>query len=297
MGLGVTNNFENMPQNKIIVATRKSPLALAQTELTRGYLKEKLPEVEFEVLPLVTTGDRRQRWSLEKEGGKGLFTKELEMALLEGRCDLAVHSAKDLPTSLESGLAIAGYLPRELAHDVLVAREGCTDPGFIATGSPRRRAQAKLMFPQAVWGEIRGNVDTRLNKISRGDADATILAAAGLKRLGFHSWAGVEFKPFDVRQMVPAAGQGAVALECREEEVDKFSFLLDRETGRAVSLERHFLGLLGGGCHNSYAVHFIENRLLVFVEESGFSEYDMSGYDDDSAIKKVEDIASKFVAK
>ncbi len=270
---------------------------MAQTELTRNFLAEKLPGVEFQVMPLVTTGDRRQGWSLEKEGGKGLFTKELETALLEGRCDLAVHSAKDLPTSLPSGLALAGYLPRELAHDVLVVREDCTSPAFIATGSPRRRAQAKILFPRAVWGEIRGNVDTRLNKISRGDAEATILAAAGLKRLGFKSWPGVEFKPFDVCQMVPAAGQGAVALECREEDVEKFSPLLDRETARAVSLERHFLGLLGGGCHNSYAVHLCHNRLLVFVEESGFHEYDMSAFDDDSAMKKIEEIAGEFTGK
>ncbi len=288
-----------MPQNNITVATRKSPLALAQTELVRIYLAEKLPQADFHVLPLVTTGDRKQGWSLEKEGGKGLFTKELEMALLKGRCDLAAHSAKDLPTSLPSGLAIAGYLPRELAHDVLVVREGCSSPAFIATGSPRRRAQAKLLFPHAVWCEIRGNVDTRLNKISRGEAgaEATILAAAGLKRLEIHSWPGVEFKPFDVAQMVPSAGQGAVALECREEDAGKFSPLLDRETGRAVSLERHFLGLLGGGCHNSYAVHFCQNRLLVFVEESGFREYDMSAFDDASAMKKIEEIAGEFIKK
>ena len=281
----------------MIVATRKSPLALAQTELTRRYLGQKLPEVEFQVLPLSTTGDRQRRWSLEKEGGKGLFTKELEIALLEGRCDLAVHSAKDLPTNLEDGLAIAGYLPRENANDVLVIKKDCACPVFIATGSPRRRAQAKILFPKAVWGEIRGNVDTRLNKISRGEADATILAAAGLKRLGFDSWPGVDFKPFNVHQMVPAAGQGAIALECRSEDVEKFSPLLDQDTRKAVSLERLFLGLLGGGCHNSYAVHYNENRLFVFVEESGFHEYDLSDLDNELVIKKVEEIARKFSKK
>ncbi len=286
-----------MPPNKITVVTRKSPLALAQTELTRSYLEKKLPGADFQVMPMVTTGDQRQRWSLEKEGGKGLFTKELEIALLEGRCDLAVHSAKDLPTELESGLAIAGYLPRELAHDVLVCREGCASPALIATGSPRRRAQAKILFPKAVWVEIRGNVDTRLNKVSRGEAEATILAAAGLKRLGFGSWPGVVFKPFSERQMVPAAGQGAVALECRAEDVEKFSPLLDEETGRAVALERLFLGLLGGGCHNSYAVHVSRKQLLVFVEEAGFREYDLSGLDNESEINKVEEIAREFIEK
>ncbi len=279
------------------MATRKSPLALAQTELTRLYLEQKLPGCEFPVMPMVTTGDRKRQWSLEKEGGKGLFTKELEVALLEGRCDLAVHSAKDLPTSLEDGLAIAGYLPREVVNDVLVTKKDCDCPAFIATGSPRRRAQAKALFPKAVWGEIRGNVDTRLNKVSRGDADATILAAAGLKRLGFDSWPGVDFRPFDVRQMVPAAGQGAVALECRSEDVEKFAPLLDKDTGKAVMLERRFLGLLGGGCHNSYAVHFCENQLLVFVEESGFSEYDLAGLDDGSVMEKIEEIARKFIKK
>src|SRR6478672_2357403 len=149
---------------KIILATRKSPLALAQTTMVAAHLTAKLG-VETELLKIVTTGDKQAEWSLEQRGGKGLFTSELEAALLRGEADVAVHSTKDLPGDMSDGLAIGGYLPRADARDVLVLRAGVETPLTLATGSPRRRLQVQRMFPGVTFTEIRGNVDTRLRKI------------------------------------------------------------------------------------------------------------------------------------
>ena len=264
----------------ITLATRKSPLALIQTKLASDYLKEKLPQFDFDLLKLSTTGDNRQNWSLVGEGGKGLFSKELEIALVEGRADLAVHSAKDLPMVLGTGLTLAGYLPRTDAHDMFVIREGCTVPNIIATSSPRRRVQVGLIHPRISWITIRGNVETRLNKIVSGVADATILAAAGLKRLAIDSWPGLIFKPFSTRQVVPAAGQGAIALECRKEDTSKYQSILDKATERAVTIERFLLSELGGGCQSAHAAYFVPNTLFVFHENHGFKEYDLGELDD-----------------
>ena len=158
---------------KIILATRKSPLALVQTEQVAAHLRAMIPGADCELLRIVTTGDRQTEWSLEKQGGKGLFTSELEAALERGEADLAVHSTKDLPGIMPPGLTIAGYLPRADARDILVLRDGVDTPRTIATGSPRRRLQLQMLFPDATFTEIRGNVDTRLRKIgSDGVADA-----------------------------------------------------------------------------------------------------------------------------
>lgn len=249
--------------------TRKSPLALAQTELVREHLLTVYPGVEVEILPVVTTGDRRQGWSLPEKGGKGLFTRELEEALLEGRADLAVHSAKDLPTDEPAGLSLAGFLPRANPQDVLVYRENVKLPSTLASSSPRRRTQAKRMFPQAIWKEIRGNVETRLKKVASGEADATFLAAAGLARLGISEWPGLRFRFLPTRIMVPAAGQGAIALQCRGGEVEKWSAVVDAETARAVTLERAVLAHLGGGCQVAIGVHFENGHLHIFKEEWG----------------------------
>ena len=135
------------------------------------YLGQRMPDTAFEILELVTTGDRQAEWSLEKQGGKGLFTGELERALVAGEADLAIHSGKDLPTELGDGLVLAGYLPREVAHDVLVLPDGVPETrSQIATGSPRRRQQLARWFPSASFTEIRGNVETRLRKVAEGQA-------------------------------------------------------------------------------------------------------------------------------
>lgn len=254
---------------KLVLATRKSPLALAQTEMVAAHLRAKLG-VETELLKIVTTGDKQTEWSLEKRGGKGLFTSELEAALLRGEADVAVHSTKDLPGDMPEGLAIAGYMPRADTRDVLVLRAGVTDPKTLATGSPRRRLQVQRMFPAVEFSEIRGNVDTRLKKIGeQGVADGTILAAAGMKRLGIAGWPGVEMRPLGFDQMVPAVGQGAIAVQCRAADAAKFAAVFDAATARAVAVERAFQTALGGGCHTAFAAHVEGNTLHLFHEQTG----------------------------
>lgn len=254
---------------KLVLATRKSPLALAQTEMVAAHLRSQLG-VETELLRIVTTGDKQTEWSLEQRGGKGLFTSELEAALLRGEADVAVHSTKDLPGDMPAGLAIGGYMPRADTRDMLVLRSGVDVPKLIATGSPRRRLQARLIFPAVEFTEIRGNVDTRLRKIGELHvADGTILAAAGLKRLGIETWPGVDFAPLDFDQMVPAVGQGAIAVQCREGDAAKFAAVFDAPTMRAVSVERAFQTALGGGCHTAFAAHVAGEMLYVFHERCG----------------------------
>lgn len=253
----------------LILATRRSPLALAQAKLVAARLRAHFPDAACELLRVVTTGDRKLEWSLEKQGGKGLFTAELEQALLRGEAHAAVHSSKDLPNELPAGLVIAGYLPREDPRDVLVLRAGVRTPLTIATSSPRRRLQIARMFPGAAFTEIRGNVDTRLKKIACGVADASVLAAAGLKRLGFESWPGVEFRFLEFKQMVPAVGQGAIAVQCRLEDAALLAPVLDVATARQLTLERRLQAKLGGGCQLAFAAHATADTLHIFHERTG----------------------------
>ena len=240
----------------IRIATRKSPLALAQTQLVIEHLAARMPGATFEALKVVTTGDRKLEWSLEKQGGKGLFTAEIEEALRRGEATLAMHSTKDLPGEADGGdLVVAGYLPREDPRDVLVLREGVAAPALLAPSSPRRRGQVATLFPGLKFTEIRGNVDTRLTKIARGEADATILAQAGLNRLGIREWPGVVFRPLLLDEMVPAVGQGAVAVQCRRADAARFSPLLDAATAQWVGIERAFQSLTGAGCQIAFAAH------------------------------------------
>lgn len=265
--------------SKLVLATRKSPLALAQTEMVAAHLRNQLG-VETELLKIVTTGDRQTEWSLEQRGGKGLFTSELEAALQRGEADVAVHSTKDLPGDMPSGLAIGGYLPRTDTRDVLVLRTGVDAPTTLATGSPRRRMQVQRMFPDVVFSEIRGNVDTRLRKIGEQHvADGTVLAAAGMKRLGIDTWPGVEFAPLDFDQMVPAVGQGAIAIQCREDDAAKFAAVFDAATARAVTLERAFQSALGGGCHTAFAAHATAETLYLFHENVGVQQRPLTSAD------------------
>jgi hydroxymethylbilane synthase len=249
----------------IKLATRKSALARAQTEIVRAHLAQAIPDALCEVLLMTTTGDRQTQWTLQEHGGKGLFTKELEDALLEGRADIAVHSAKDLPTELPEGLALAGFMPREDPRDVLVRREDKPNPALIASGSPRRREQGSKLWPEARWTELRGNVETRLRKIAEGEADATILAAAGLKRLGIASYPGLTFEPIGMDQMVPAAAQAAIGIECRAADVPRYAPLFDKNTAFAVSIERALLAALGGGCHSAAAAHYDGTTLRLHL--------------------------------
>lgn len=266
----------------LILVTRGSPLALQQTRDAAARLAAALG-VKTEVRILTTTGDRQAAWSLEKQGGKGLFTAELEQALLRGEADLAVHSSKDLPTEMPAGLEIAACLPRQDARDVLVRRADVATPRRIATGSPRRRAQGRLTFPDAEWTELRGNVDTRLRKLAQGDADASYLAASGLDRLGISAWEGLAFERVDLARMVPAAGQGAVALQCRAGESARFAAAGCARTTFSVTVERLFLAKLGEGCHTAFACHHAEGRVHLFREDLGRRDVDFPATDLPSA--------------
>lgn len=272
---------------KLIIATRKSPLALKQTDLVIQHLKERLPDVAFDVLGLLTTGDKQKDWSLQKEGGKGLFTKEIEEALLRGDANLAMHSAKDMPTVSPPGLVVAGYPKRGDPRDVLVLREDVKEPLSIATGSPRRQAQIKAMFNNLSFEEIRGRVTTRLEKITSGLADGTILAAAGLERLGIKSLNGLIFRTFEVNEMVPAAGQGAIAVQCRLSDLHKYQHLFDSETAYAVTLERTFLSMLGGGCHVASGAYYQNGDFHMFHQAVGYRRYFIQNGLNQEGINKV----------
>ena len=265
--------------NKLVLATRKSPLALAQAELAAGYLRERMG-AQCELLRVVTTGDQQAEWSLEEKGGKGLFTRELEAALLRGEADVAIHSAKDLPGEPATGLSTAGYLPREDPRDLLVLRSGLSAPRTIATGSPRRRSQAAALYGNPGFVEIRGNVDTRLRKIAdKHVADATILAVAGLRRLGIATWPGLEFQPISIEQMVPAVGQGAIAIQCRSSDEARFAGAFDLPTARGVALERAIQTALGGGCHTALGAYATGDTLHFFHERTGVRAIPLSGED------------------
>lgn len=272
--------------DKIVIATRKSPLALKQADLVAELIRHKL-SFDVELLPMSTTGDRQTSWSLQDKGGKGLFTKELESALLENRADIAVHSAKDLPTENPKGLTLAAFLKREDPRDVLV-KKNHSNLKIIASGSPRRIAQMKLRFPSASWVELRGNVGTRLRKIaSEGQADATILAAAGLSRLGIEEHTGIIFEKLSVTEMVPAPGQAAIAVQVRDNEKEKFIKLDDSETSRAVKIERGILARLGGGCQVALGVHVKGDDLFFFHEKCGIQDLKIFGLSDDEIFQKV----------
>ena len=263
----------------LVLATRRSPLALRQSEMVAATIGEKLG-LEVELLPLVTTGDRQTKWSLEKSGGKGLFTKELEEALLDGRADLAVHSAKDMPTEMPAGLDLVAFLPRENPADILVTKQGVNQPKVIATGSPRRRAQGSQIFPEAQWIELRGNVETRLKKIAQGrEAEATLLAAAGLNRLQISQFPGLEFRALSFDEMVPAPGQGAIAVQARSEERSLFQKISNQTTEHAVRIERSILTAFGGGCQVALGAHYskVDDQLSFFHEKCGIKKLSLIG--------------------
>ncbi|MBR4598026.1 MAG: hydroxymethylbilane synthase [Opitutales bacterium] len=278
------------------VATRSSPLAMKQAEIAVEYFSSRIENCGFEILPFKTLGDKKLEWSLEREGGKGLFTKELEDALLSGEADFAVHSAKDMPTSCPEGLSLAAFLPRDDCRDVLIRRTGA-EIKTIATASPRRRAQLKKFFPDAQWAQIRGNVETRLLKIREGLAEATMLSAAGLDRLCIKDFEGLSFERLDVSKFVPAAGQGVIAIECRADDAEFFGKFSDQKTALAVGLEREFLAALGGGCQAAFGANFDGKAMRIFHEKTGFLQFDFSGLAPEKMREKVREIAAKILKK
>ena len=246
------------------IGTRGSPLALAQAGMVRARLAEAqgIPAGQIELKIIRTTGDAVQDRPLADIGGKGLFTKEIEEALLAGTIDLAVHSSKDMPTVLPNGLAILATLPREDPRDVFISRKAKTlrelAPGaVVGTASLRRQAMVKRLRPDVRVESFRGNVDTRLRKLDEGAVDATLLAYAGLKRLGR---ADAVTAVLSVDEFLPAVGQGIVAIEARADDTATRQALCainDGDAATALTAERAFLAVLDGSCRTPIAGHAV----------------------------------------
>jgi hydroxymethylbilane synthase len=244
------------------IATRGSPLALAQAHEVKNRLRAAHASLAaddaIEIKTYRTTGDRIQSRPLAEIGGKGLFTKEIEEALLDGSADIAVHSMKDVPTELPDGLVLDTLLPREDPRDALISLSAKSLADLpmgarIGTGSLRRRAILLSARPDLRIEPLRGNVGTRLDRIRQGDFDATLLAVAGLNRLGM---AGAETIPIDPDDMLPATCQGAIGIECREDDQNTRTLLAalnHSATAICIAAERAFLGALDGSCRTPIA--------------------------------------------
>jgi hydroxymethylbilane synthase len=245
----------------IRIGTRGSPLALAQARMVRDALLSRWRE-EIEIVTIRTSGDRIQDRPLSEVGGKGLFTKEIEEALLAGSIDLAVHSAKDMPTVLPDGLMLAACLPREDVRDAFISRKverlrDLPHGAVVGTASLRRQAMVRRLRPDISVVPLRGNVETRLRKLEAGEVDATLLALAGLKRLGLADKATALL---DVDEFLPAVGQGAITIEVRMDDARTRELLarIDHaDTSVALACERAFLGVLNGSCRTPIAGHAV----------------------------------------
>jgi hydroxymethylbilane synthase len=252
------------PSPVLRIGTRGSPLALAQAKLLRARLAEAhgIDPERIALTVIRTSGDMIRDRPLAEAGGKGLFTKEIEEALLAGAIELAVHSAKDLPTVLPEGLAITAVLAREDARDVFISRKAASlrdlpQCATVGTASLRRQALVKHLRRDVAVVNFRGNVETRLRKLDAGEVDATLLALAGLKRLGLAD-AATAILPLD--EFLPAVGQGIIAVEAREDDAHTRSLLraIDHaESAIALAAERAFLAVLDGSCRTPIAGHAI----------------------------------------
>jgi len=248
-------------RNKIIIATRGSKLALWQAEWIKSQIKNIHPDMEVELNKIKTTGDKILDVPLAQVGGKGLFVKEIEEAMLRGEADLAVHSMKDVPTDLPEGLHLSAICKREDPRDAFIAGTGISSfhdlpqGARVGTSSLRRMCQLLNKRPDIKITQLRGNVDTRLRKLDEGEFDAIILATAGVKRLGYETRIT---EKISTQTSLPAIGQGAVGIECRTDDEfinDLLSKLNHEETWVCVSAERAFLKKLEGGCQVPIASH------------------------------------------
>ncbi|BAK74944.1 porphobilinogen deaminase [Pseudogulbenkiania sp. NH8B] len=239
--------------DKIVIASRESKLAMWQAEHIKARLEQLYPQLAVEILGMTTQGDQILDKTLSKIGGKGLFVKELELALQEGRADLAVHSIKDVPMNLPEGFALAAICEREDPRDAFVSNTYASlselpDGAVVGTSSLRRESQLRARFPRLTIKPLRGNVQTRLRKLDDGEFDAIILAAAGLKRLELTERIRCELAP---SESLPAVGQGALGIEIRADRADLMQLLapLDHaDTHACVSAERSLSRVLGGSC-------------------------------------------------
>ena len=266
------NNFPS-PSSPLRIGTRGSPLALAQAYETRKRLTNALniSEDSFEIVVISTSGDRILDRPLKEVGGKGLFTKEIEQDMLDGKIDIAVHSMKDMPVAQPDGLTLGCYLPREDVRDAFVSSRyknvnELPSGSKVGTSSLRRKAQLKFSRPDLEVVEFRGNVQTRLKKLKDGVATCTFLAMAGLNRLGLEEVAQSTMNP---NEMLPAIAQGAIGIEWREED-EQISDILKKihheETGQRLNTERAFLAELDGSCQTPIAgLAIIEGSSLKFT--------------------------------
>ena len=265
---------ENAMKRKIKIGSRESRLAVIQSEMVMRAINQYHPEIETELVTMKTTGDLILDRTLDKIGGKGLFVKELDRALLDHRSDLSVHSLKDMPMEIQTELPIIGFSKREDPRDVLVFRKGERERDKslpIGCSSQRRIIQLKEIFPDAKFQPVRGNVLTRLQKLDNGEYGALVLAAAGLKRLGMEERIGRYLEPEEV---IPAAGQGILAMQGRRgEDYSYLNEFFDKNAEYAALCERAFVRTLDGGCSSpiaAYAVIDGENLTLtgLYYEET-----------------------------
>lgn len=283
----------------IKIGTRKSRLALAQTEMLIKTLKNHFPNVKIVTVYISTTGDKTLDKPLAALGGKGVFIKELEMSLLSGETDVAVHSAKDLPTKIADGLEISAVLPRGSYGDAFVTRNNfeIKDGFVIGTGSLRRKLFAEKIYPNAKFKDIRGNVDTRLKKLLNGEYDALVLAKAGLERLDLYNGEDYTVTPFDADEFLPAPCQGIVAIESRKNsEVSKMlAEISDKNTMLSFETERQVLHSLNADCSTPVgAISKVENdKITLFL--SADCKKTVSGTDEISnRIKLVKRLVSEI---
>lgn len=250
-----------MEKKKILrIGTRGSQLALKQTALVIEALQAAYPEYEYQTVVITTEGDKKLDRSIGSFGGKAVFVEAFEQALVDGQIHLAVHSAKDMPNPCGKGLCIAGTLPRACVQDVLIYRKGTVfsreDELVVGTGSMRRRSQLMEMYPKARCADLRGNIGTRIEKLRNGKYDAIILAAAGIERQGLDKEPDLVYEYLSVDQMLPAAGQGIIAIESREDSWARkcVSEISHQETQQILMIERAVLTRLQAGCHEPVGV-------------------------------------------
>ncbi|HET6423318.1 MAG TPA: hydroxymethylbilane synthase, partial [Planctomycetaceae bacterium] len=261
--------------SSVRIATRGSQLALWQARHIADLIRRASPAITVELVEVSTTGDRVQSQPLRDMGGTGVFTREVQLAVLDGRADLAVHSLKDLPTETAPGLQLAGIPERGVTADALVLPAGSSlapqwealPPGArVGTGSPRRQSQLRFQRPDLQLSEIRGNVETRLRKLDDGEYDALVLAAAGLTRLGLAHRISCELTP---PVMYPAVSQGAIGLECRAEDIATQQLLQQithAPTWAAALAERSLLRSLRAGCHAPVGVNTRDEGSTLMME-------------------------------
>ncbi len=239
---------------KIRIGSRESKLAVTQAEIVKEMIEKAYPDAEVSIVTMKTTGDKILNRSLDQIGGKGLFVKELDQALREGTIDLSVHSLKDMPMELPEDLPLLAFTKREDPRDALILKKDIDEVpsgGVIGTSSKRRMIQLKTLYPECKFHGIRGNVQTRMRKLEEEGFDATVLAAAGLRRLGMGTIIG---KIFSIEEMIPAAGQGILAVQRRAGEYEELRDILnDPDSEIMAKAERAFVRTLDGGCTSPIA--------------------------------------------